>query len=552
MGIIFGNNGLISKLFKGQKVEQPTAAAKTAKPQQTKNSAVTAKTNEDEYVECQFEEETPKEEKKSGWKTALTIGGFLLNPVGTATALGAKKVAENEDVQKFVKDTVEDGKELVDKGVAKAQEGLDYLGYMNDVTAKSFSGADNFGDWINKQNYIANNIIADGFSFEKLEDLSDSYEFIRDSRKEGPKFIQSEKLSDEEEQEAREYAYDLMLTRLAYTVENMPDYGDVRSYYNEGSMMDWVVSHPVSFGADAGAEAIGADWYTTFSQEWLGQDGMFTPLNIGNYIEKGCTDENQYGIRNDYYTDMLSIRSTENINEDIAAKFLILEELKNSLDDPEKFAEIYYKASDGVNFDPDRVMEYKEAVEANAKIDEAIAEGKEAEEKKDVAPLNTIIGRNYISEDFAKNEMGTNIAYEVNKSVGTKLACSIPFVGPLVAGVVNVGVSALEEKTQEDNEMTAGDWTKLILKEGVARPLAFSSSKIVKNIKGADKLGTNGQNMAAGMISEGAYTTAELTGDIINGNGGAIIGDIAELSTNPKAASKTTFKFLLSKLLRKK
>lgn len=414
---------------------------------------------------------------------------------------------------------------------------FDYGGKFKDITVKTFSDNENFGDFLNKQNYIASTVISQGFDVDNIYDILDNYEEIRDSKKQPYQLIESS-LSECEQREARQYAVELLANQLQENIENVPDYGDVRSYYNEGSLMDWIVSHPVSFGADALAEKTGAEWYTKFSQEWLGKDGVFTPLNIGTYIADACNGDSE--IRQDHWSDMFgNIQTTEDIDAVISNKLQIITELQNNVDNPEKFAELYYLATEGINFSADNVMEYKNTVEEEAK------NGVPPEEQ--TKPSDSLIGRNYIAEDIAKNEMMTNIAYEVNKTVGTKLCSMIPFVGPLVAGVVNVGVTVLEEKTQEDSEITKGEWTKIILTEGFGRYFAVNkigeiSSKFPKG-KGIGKIQGNA---IASSMKEGVDITNDAVGNIVDGDGKALIGNGIEAGTGYKSIIKTAFKSLFS------
>lgn len=407
-----------------------------------------------------------------------------------------------------------------------------YKDQMGRITEKSFENNDGFWGFMNKMDHMGGTAMSQGFDPDKMEDIADSNAQIQESKANGPQVLES-KLPEEEQKEAREYAIKLLEEQLNENMENMPDYGDVRSYYNEGSMMDWLVSHPVSFAANWVAEKTGADWYTTFSQEWLGQDGMFTVLNIPTYIENGIRGESD--VRRDNYTDMLgNIKTEEDLKEYAAGRQALIDELKKNIDDPEKFAETYYYATEGVNFSADNVMEYKKTVEA---------EEKNGVKKEDqTKPSVGLIGRNYLAEDIKKNEIATNAAYEINKTVGTKLCDMIPFVGPLVAGVVNVGVTALEEKTQDDSTVTKGEWTKIILKEGIGRNLVVNGiGKILGNIfkGGGSSLGSTA--LGSGMQSS-VDSSIDATGNIIDGNTGGLIGNGVEAGTGWKAVLKTGVK----------
>ena len=131
---------------------------------------------------------------------------------------------------------------------------------------------------------------------------------------------------------------------------------------------------------------------------------------------------------------------------------------------------------------------------------------------------------------------------ELNGLRANAILCSmIPFVGPLVAGVVNVGVSALEEKTQDDSSMTTGDWVKLILKEGVGRYFIVNG---ISNVIG--KIFKGGSGFASSATSAGMQSSTENTidaaGDIIDGNWGGLVGNGIEAGTGWKGTIKTVFK----------
>ena len=422
-------------------------------------------------------------------------------------------------------ENTEDDKNLIETG-------LEYAGRMNDITKNSFTECEDFGDWINKQNFISGTVMSQGFDVEKMEDITSNYDVIRDSKEAGPQVIESS-LSEEEQKVAREYAISLLEKQLDENAQNLPDYGDVRRYYNEGSLMDWVLSHPVSFALDHIAEKAGWEGYTNFSQNIMGKDGMFTVFNIPTYI-KDATKGTDGEVRDDHWTDALgNIKTEEDLINAVAQKQDLINQLKESTDDPEKFAELYWKATDGVNFSADDIMEYKNSV------DEQIANGVPEDQIED--PSVTLIGRNYIAEDIQKNEMMTEITYETNKNVGTMLCKMIPVVGPVVAGVVNVGVTVLEEKTQKDNELTAGDWAKIILKEGFGRYFIVNGvGKIVSKIFNG-KSGV-ASNAASSLATEGVKNSNDAIGDAIDGNWAGVAGDAINGTVNWKAAIKTAFK----------
>ena len=436
-------------------------------------------------------------------------------------------VAENELIEIAIDENDTQGEE--DKNFIET--GIEYAGRMNDITVNSFNETENLGDFLNKQNFIAGTVMSQGFDVEKMEDITSNYDILRDSKNAGPQVIESS-LSEEDQKVAREYAISLLEKQLNENAQNLPDYGDVRRYYNEGSLMDWVLSHPVSFAADWVAEKTGATWYTNFSQNIMGKDGIFTLFNIPTYIENGIRGESE--VQRDNYTDMFgNIQTEEDIINAIATKQGLINQLKENTDDPEKFAELYWKATDGVNFSADDVMEYKNSV------DKQIADGKSEEEIED--PSVTIVGRDYIAEGIQKNEMMTNIAYETNKNIGTKLCQMIPGVGPVIAGVVNVGVTVLEEKTQKDNELTAGEWIKIILKEGFGRYFIVNTiGEIAKKTFGNNS--GVARNAASSVASESVKNTNDAIGNTIDGNWAGVAGDVVNGTVNWKAAIKTAFK----------
>ena len=465
------------------------------------------------------------------------ILGFFLGKTIANKICGGKanaQAAENTAPTKDTKAQEAEENELVE---VQAEDGnwvdtaKGYKDQMGRITEKSFSKSGGFWGFFNMMDHMGGTVMSQGFDPNKMEDITDSNAQIQESKAEGPQVLEST-LPEEKQKEAREYAIKLLEEQLNENKENMPDYGDVRSYYNEGSLFDWVVSHPVSFAANWVAEKTGADWYTTFSQEWLGKDGMFTIFNIPTYIENGIRGESD--VRRDNYTDMLgNIKTEEDLKEYVASREKLIEDLKANIDNPEKFAETYYYATEGVNFSADNVMEYKKTVEE---------EEKNGVKKEDqTKPSVGLIGRNYLAEDIKKNEIATNAAYEINKTVGTKLCDMIPFVGPLVAGVVNVGVTALEEKTQDDSTVTKGEWTKIILKEGIGRNLVVNGiGKIISKIFGGGG-GLGSTALGSGMQSS-VDSSIDATGNIIDGNTGGLIGNGVEAGTGWKAVLKTGLK----------
>lgn len=461
-----------------------------------------------------------------------------------------EKIAyENEVVRKVGIDVIMDSQMGAIGDLYQLGRKLDVITKESFVyTEKSYPNDDNpnmpdgkrLFDFINKQNYIASTVIAEGFDLDEIESNLQGYAELRDSKAQPYKVIESN-LSEDAQVEAREFAIQLLEEQLQDNISSIPDYGHVREYYNDASMLDWVLTHPTSFLFDHIAEKTGMNWYETVSKDVFGQDGVFTPLNVPYYI---ANDKNS-PIREDHATDIFgNFMRLGKIEGAISSKQNLITELKNNIDNPEKFAELYYLATDGVNFSADRIMEYKEI------NDEEIKQGIPKEDRQ--KPADVLIGRNYIGEDLAKNEMATNIAYEVNKTVGTGLMAMVPG-GIVWAGLVNVGVSLLEEKTQDDPTLTKGELRKLLLQEGIGRYFMVNElGNIASEIPKTSKISTDVQNAAiAGSMKEGIDITHDVIKNATDRDGGGLISDGVEAGTGFKSILKTAFKWVVGLFTKK-
>lgn len=389
-------------------------------------------------------------------------------------------------------------------------------------------------DFLTKQNYTAGVIMTEGFSLETIDDINKSYPEIRYNKEIGFKYTESN-LSKEDQKKAREFALNLVSERVIDNFKNLPDYGDVRKYYNEGSLADWIVTHPVNFAA----EAISDD-YKEFTKNTSGKDGMFTLFNIPTYIEESQKpEENKQKnskIRQDNYTDILgNVQTIQSIEKNLSDKMDLIIEMKNNIDDPKKFAQLYYQVTDGMNFSPDKVVKYQQ---------------NDKETKNAKVPLDSVIGRNYVKEDIKKNDLLTNMFYEVNKSIGTKLLSAV--ATPAVAGGVNIAVTALEECTQ--NKTDDINWLKIVLVEGVARPVACGgvaekvAGKVTSHMNVAT--GKTGSVITKGIgtvIADDTYNIAEGVANIASGDYGAAAGNAVDMIFHIKSTVKTGFKSIGAK-----
>lgn len=451
------------------------------------------------------EQEKQEQEKWKKWQPLVEFGVFLANPIG-ATLITADKVVE----------IFNDNEGLTEIADEKLKE-LDEKYPVRELTKRTWQEKENFGDFLAMQNYIATNVMEDGFSVDELEKYINTWKEINDAgRNEGVKIIESD-LSEEENDLAMDYAIQLLENRINQNKEDMPEYGDCKSYYNEGSLLDWGISHPISFGIEAIDKSItnghaellntmydengnlnnenfqnwieevnlteeeGIEYlsvlqekvdiggaYKHLAKDILGKDGMFTLQNIPNYIER-AKHKTINNVRASHWTEMLQINSTKTISEQLNNQEQLLEELKSTKDNPEKFAQIYYQITNGINFDAEKVLNYKNDVLSEDGVDYT---------------EEVIIGRNFLNEDITKNRMGTDILFEVNKSVGTALCKRIPAGSFLTAEAINLGVTYLDNETQGEKEVKKDNFD--ILVEETLRSL----------------LGTKGEGMAKKLVEK--------------------------------------------------
>lgn len=413
-----------------------------------------------------------------------------------------------ENISTTVTDTAEYVQETVSTKITETVNQVkelkeEYADPYIELTKETFGGTDGIWDGAKKQNYLAGQIMSEIFLgnasydsiMQKIKDVNESYELLRENKESGYQNIPSE-LPEDEQREAREYALGLIRDRLQNNKDNMPEYGDVSRYYNEGSLVDWMVSHPVSFAADA---VLGEE-YNEFSHGVMGKDGIFTPLNIPTYIANRNNDEND--VRQDYAVDMLgNFRSTVNINKDIENKEQLIAEMEANIDNPERFAELYYQVTDGMNFSADRVHEHKQQSEKGEKT----------------KPLETIIGRDYITEDIAKNELGTDVLKKVNKAAGTGLLKG--FLGGIGVGIAAVGNAAIEvlDAATDGDELTTEEAGAIIVTE-VANTIAPSiGESVAQNV--CPNMPEKVSKIVKPFIKKGSSMTVKksgsITGDII-------------------------------------
>lgn len=365
-----------------------------------------------------------------------------------------------------------------------------------DVYSGTFEG-ENFCE---KQNYIAGQVMAgiftdNGFpSVEEIDEMNRSWDTVNNAAEFQ---IISNDLSEEDNQKAMEIAIQMLESKLAFTKSEIPEYGDCKDYYNNGNLTDWILTHPVGIGLDKLAEATNWEWYQNVKENYISKDGMFTLQNIPGYIwgKEGEDD----------WTDILTIKSTDSIIHDVEKQEELLEQLRNSTDNPEEFAQIYHQLTNGINFDAEKVLNYSNN------------SGEDITETE-------IVGRNYTYEEIGKNRLGTNILFEVNKTVGTKLCQMIPAGGPVIAYGVNVGVSILDNETAGENENKKS--TLDILGEEAIRTFCVSKGGDIKEqITG--KTGSNKWTTNSMFASGKGYisTTVNDATNIIDTVDGAIKGE---------------------------
>ena len=365
-----------------------------------------------------------------------------------------------------------------------------------DVYSATFTG-DNFCE---KQNYIAGQVMAgiftdNGFpSVEEIDEMNRSWNTVNNAAEFE---IIDNNLSEEDNQRAMELAIQMLEDKIAFTRSEIPEYGDCKDYYNNGNLTDWILTHPAGIGLDKLAEATNWEWYLNTKENCISKDGMFTLQNIPGYIwgKEGEDD----------WTDIFTIKSTDSIIQDVENQEKLLEQLRNSTDNPEEFSQIYHQLTNGINFDAAKILNYTNNSEDNITETE-------------------IVGRNYTYEEIGKNRLGTNILFEVNKTVGTKLCQMIPAGGPIIAYGVNVGVSILDNETAGENENKKS--TLDILGEEAMRTFCVTKGgDIKKQITG--KTGSNKWTTNSMFTSGKGYisTTVKDANNIIDTVGGAISGE---------------------------
>lgn len=374
------------------------------------------------------------------------------------------------------------------------------IGFMG-----STAGTDDFGDFCSKQNYIGGQVIGgiktrNGFiSAEELNEINQSW----DTLKEKDEFqVLENNLSEEENQKAMDIAIQMLEEQVKFNREELPDYGDCKDYYNNGNLTDWILTHPVGIGLDKIAEKTDWEGYQNFKENYLSKDGMFTLQNIPGYIwgKEGEDD----------WTDIFSIKSVDSINADIEKQEALLEKLKNNKDNPEEFAKLYHEITNGINFDAEKIINYSKG---------------EKDKNGNTVTKTEIVGRNFIYEDIGKNRLGTDILFEINKTVGTKLCEMIPAVGPLVAFGVNYGVTKLDNDTSGENEEKKSN-LQIAGQELIRTIGVLGCGKIKEGI--SNKTNINNGWTKNGMFASGkAFVSdtlgdianlADTAGDIINGN----------------------------------
>ena len=222
-----------------------------------------------------------------------------------------------------------------------------------DVYSATFTG-DNFCE---KQNYIAGQVMAgiftdNGFpSVEEIDEMNRSWNTVNNAAEFE---IIDNNLSEEDNQRAMELAIQMLEDKIAFTRSEIPEYGDCKDYYNNGNLTDWILTHPVGIGLDKLAEATNWEWYLNTKENCISKDGMFTLQNIPGYIwgKEGEDD----------WTDIFTIKSTDSIIQDVENQEKLLEQLRNSTDNPEEFSQIYHQLTNGINFDAAKILNYSQGL----------------------------------------------------------------------------------------------------------------------------------------------------------------------------------------------
>lgn len=311
----------------------------------------------------------------------------------------------------------------------KENNGNNIFNTAVNTTVGIFS-ADSFDEFIQKQNYT----MLKGLSqfYNGVLEAGEGADEVYDNKKE-PFSVKETSLSKDKQAEIREYTIELLKARYQLDHSARPDYGDCSEYYNYGSPLDWIFTHATlvvdkMLGEDSG--------YHKFMYEQSNNgEGMFSLANIPYHILDNAFNFEEYdedGIRQDTPADFLKFKTIYAIDDDLAKKEEILKDLEANKDNPEEFARLFYLITDGTNFNPDKIDEYKIALENN----------------EDTKPLDTLLGRDYIKEDYAKNKIGTNTAFSINKMAGTAVAKK--FLGPTPAFAINAAVSLLDLYTREE------------------------------------------------------------------------------------------------------
>ena len=369
----------------------------------------------------------------------------------------------------------------------------DYL-ELGDVT-KLFSGVgdNSFESWAWKQNYIFSKALVSNVN--GVQEATEYAEIIYANKNEGYKYKTSD-LPEEVQQQARLDAIELLTRRLDDTWAKRPDYGDCEEYYNYGSIVDWLITHPLSLGLD---KILGEDSeYHKFVYGDLAPDGMFSTINLAFYALNGGTDlYDENGLRKDQPQDILKIRAVQNIDKDYEKKRALLEELKANIDNPEEFSRLFYQITDGKNFSADEFHEYRTDLE----------NGEPAE------PLDVLLGRNYLEEDYALNRIGTTLAFSINKQAGTSVMKALVPGGDIWAFIINLGLDYFNESTKDNPDLSAGNIMKYVIAEGLR---SFPFSKYMQNKDSSLLETTGGQNLFAFALQKGA-TISNGTGLYKNG-----------------------------------
>lgn len=403
-----------------------------------------------------------------------------------------------------------------------------------------------------KQNYTMAKALVDYYNgvMDAGENASEVYK-----NKIEPYEYKESSLDEDTQREAREYAIQLLKERYQADADARPDYGDCSEYYNYGSPLDWIFTHATLVVDKIAGEDSG--YHKLLYEDANHGEGMLLFENLPYHMletQKVFGEEfNEDGTRNDRWIDFLRFKTVYAVDDELTAKNEKLQELEKCIDDPEEFAKQFYLITEGKNFSPEEMVEYKTAKEND----------------KETKSLDVILGRDYIAEDYAKNKLGTNIAFSINKTIGTVIAKR--FLGSGAAFAINAGVTMVDLLTRDekpdDDEIVNAIVTEAarsfltglhVFKSGILDKLftafRFGTTKSGLIGKGADALGdtmsdknvnerlSDGEELTAGDFAKSAFAPGEVLKEGYNA-GNSVVEDFA--NQNYSAAAYDSARILL-------